>query len=59
MDERAAMNSDDVGSQAEADERILAFDIPDHVLERTGSAEHGAFTMFYCTNPSYNCNMPQ
>jgi hypothetical protein len=53
------MNSDDVVSQAEADERILAFDIPDHVLERTASAEHGAFTMFYCTNPWYDCHMPQ
>jgi chemotaxis methyl-accepting protein methylase len=53
------MNSDDVVSQAEADERILAFDIPDHVLERTASAEYRAFTMFYCTSPSYNCNVPQ
>ena len=52
------MNSDDVVSQAEPDEQSLAFDIPDDVLERTGSAEHQAFTLFYCTNPSYNCGSP-
>jgi|307.fasta_scaffold61424_1 hypothetical protein len=51
------MNSD-AFSQAEADEQILAFDIPDDVLERTGSAEHQAFTLFYCTNPSDNCGSP-
>ena len=52
------MNSDDVISQAEADEQVLTFDIPDDVLERTVSAEHTAFTLFYCTNPS-DCHMPQ
>ena len=52
------MNSDDVVSRAEADEKILTSDIPDHVLERTASAEYGAFTLFYCTNPSDNCGSP-
>ena len=42
---QSAMNSD-AFSQAEADEQILAFDIPDDVLERTGCAEHQAFTLF-------------
>ena len=44
------MNSDDVISQAEADEQVLTFDIPDDVLEQTVSAEHTAFTLVYCTN---------
>ena len=46
------MNSDDVVAQVEADEQILTFDIPDDVLERTG-------TMMYCTSPWYNCGLPQ
>jgi len=53
-----AMNSDVLFGEAEADEQILSFDIPDDVLERTGSAEHQAFTLFYCTNPSHNCGSP-
>jgi hypothetical protein len=44
------MNSDDVISQAEADEQVLTFDIPDDVLEQTTSAERTAFTFVYCTN---------
>jgi hypothetical protein len=44
------MNSDDVISQAEANEQVLTFDIPDDVLEQTASAEHTAFTLVYCTN---------
>jgi hypothetical protein len=36
-------------SQAEADERILTFDIPDEALERTASTEQQAFTWIYCT----------
>ena len=40
-----------MASQAEADEEILSFDIPDAVLERAGTAEQTAFTLFYCTNP--------
>jgi hypothetical protein len=31
-------------SQAEADEEILTFDIPDAVLERAGTAEQTAFS---------------
>jgi len=51
------MNSD-AFSQAEADEQILTFDISDDVLERTASAEHTAFTLFYCTNPWSICPAP-
>jgi len=51
-----AMKCDDVVCQAEADEQVLTFDIPDHVLEQT--ATENAFTLFYCTNPSYSCSMP-
>ena len=51
-----AMNIE-MASQAEADEEILTFDIPDAVLERTGSAEQTAFTLFYCTNQSSECGL--
>jgi hypothetical protein len=34
-------------SQAEADEEILTFDVPDAVLEQAGNAEQMAFTLFY------------
>jgi hypothetical protein len=54
---KTATNSD-VVSQAEADEQILTFDIPDDVLERTANAEQ-TFTMMYCTHPWYNCGLPQ
>jgi hypothetical protein len=50
------MDSNDLVSQAEADEQALTVDIPDHVLEQT--ATENAFTLFYCTNPSYSCSMP-
>ncbi len=43
--------------QAEADEEILTFDIPDAVLEQAGSAEQKAFTMFYCTHQSSECGL--
>jgi hypothetical protein len=49
-----AMNIE-MASQAEADEEILTFDIPDAVLERAGTAEQTAFTLFYCTNQSSEC----
>ena len=52
------MNSD-VVSQAETDEQILTFDIPDDVLERTANAEQMVFTVMYCTHPWYNCGLPQ
>jgi hypothetical protein len=44
-------------SQAKADEEILSFDVPDAVLERAGSAEQTAFTLFYCTNQSSECGL--
>jgi len=46
-------------SQAEPDEKIPTFDVPDEALERAASAEQNAFTMLYCTNPWYNCGLPQ
>jgi hypothetical protein len=48
-----------VTSQAERDEEILTFDIPDEALERAASAEQNAFTVMYCTHPWYNCGVPQ
>jgi len=47
-------------SQAQIDEEILTFDIPDDALERAGSAERQAFTWVYCTNGYYwyDCNWP-
>jgi hypothetical protein len=53
-----AMNKE-MTSGAEADEEIVTFDISDAVLERAESAEQKAFTLFYCTSPSYGCSMPQ
>jgi hypothetical protein len=44
---------------AEVDEEIPSRDIPDEVLERAGNAEQTAFTLFYCTNHWYSCNLPQ
>ena len=50
----------EVMSQAESDEKILTFDIPDEALERAASAEQNAFpTMLYCTIDWYNCGLPQ
>jgi hypothetical protein len=50
-----------VTSQAEGDEEILTFDIPDEALERAASAERQAITWVYCTNGYYwyDCNWPQ
>jgi hypothetical protein len=45
-------------SQAESDEGVLTFDIPDDALERAASAEQKAFTVVYCTNSMYNCGFP-
>jgi hypothetical protein len=45
-------------SQAEGDEEILTFDIPDEALERAASAEQ-AYTLAYCTHPWYHCPWPQ
>ena len=50
----------EVMSQAESDEKIPTFDIPDAALERAASAEQNAFpTMLYCTIDWYNCGLPQ
>jgi len=51
-----AMNIE-MASQAEADEETLTFDIPDAVLERAGTTEQAAFTLFYCTNQSSECGL--
>jgi hypothetical protein len=48
-----------MASQAEADQEILTFDIPDAVLELAGTVEQKTFTLFYCTSPSYGCSVPQ
>jgi hypothetical protein len=53
-----AMNKEMTG-QAEAVEEILTFDVPDDALERAASAEQKAFTLLYCTNPWYDCSVPQ
>jgi hypothetical protein len=46
-------------SQAEGDEEILTFDIPDDALERAASTEPTAFTWVHCTNAWYYCGWPQ
>ena len=46
-------------SQAESDEKILTFEVPDEALERAASAEQNAFTVLYCTNHWYSCGLPQ
>ena len=46
-------------SQAEPDEKIPTFDVPDEALERAASAEQNGLTMLYCTNDWYNCGLPQ
>jgi hypothetical protein len=51
-----AMNIE-MASHAEAEEEISTFDIPDAVLERAGTAEQTAFTLFYCTNQSSECGL--
>jgi hypothetical protein len=50
-----------MNSEAEADEEIFTFDIPDEALERAASAEWNAFTLAYCTSGYYwyDCNWPQ
>jgi hypothetical protein len=50
-----------MNNQAEGDEEILAFDIPDEALERAASTERQAFTWVYCTSyPNwYDCSWPQ
>jgi hypothetical protein len=48
----------EVISQAQSDEEILTFDIPDDALERAANAEQ-AYTLAYCTHPWYHCPWPQ
>ena len=45
--------------QAEADEEILNFNVPDDALERAASAAGQAVTWAYCTHPWYYCPWPQ
>jgi hypothetical protein len=47
-----------VTSQAEPDEEMLIFNIPDEALERAASAEQ-AYTLAYCTHPWHQCPWPQ
>jgi hypothetical protein len=51
----------EVVGQADGDEEILTFDIPDDALERAASAEQNAFTLAYCTSGWYwyDCGWPQ
>jgi len=51
------MNSDVLFGQAEADEQVLTFDIPDEVLERA-TAEQSAFTLAFCTSHWDSCGLP-
>jgi hypothetical protein len=58
MNQEAVVEREVIG-QAEADEPILTFYIPDQALERAASTEPKAFTLVYCTNPWYNSGLPQ
>jgi len=49
----------EVFGQAELDEQILTFDIPDEALERVATAEQQAVTWIYCTNSWHSCDWPQ
>jgi hypothetical protein len=53
-----AMNKE-MTSEAEGDEEILAFDIPDDALERAASVEQQASTLVHCTHPWQYCPWPQ
>jgi hypothetical protein len=55
----AAMMDTDVFGQAEADERILTFDIPDEALDRAAASYQKAVTWIYCTNGWHSCDWPQ
>jgi hypothetical protein len=46
--------------QAERDEEILTFDIPDEALERAASADQKVSTWAYCTSAWYwyDCSWP-
>ena len=61
MHHKGLSMDNEVISQAEGDERILSFNIPDEALERAASAEQAALTWVYCTNGYYwyDCSWPQ
>ena len=50
MSKRILVVEDQADSQAEADEEMITFNIPDEALERAASAEQ-AYTLAYCTHP--------
>jgi hypothetical protein len=56
---RASTVDNEATSQAEADQKILTFDVSGDALGRAASAQQNAFTMLYCTNDWYNCGLPQ
>ena len=41
------------------DEQMLAFNIPDEVLERAANTERQAGTWVYCTHQWHYCEWPQ
>ena len=49
----------EVITRAKPDEKVLSFDVSDELLERAANTEQSAFTLVYCTNPWYNCGLPQ
>jgi hypothetical protein len=60
MSKRILVVEDQADSQAEADEEMITFSIPDEALEQAASAERQAFTWMYCTKRLLlNCNWPQ
>ena len=53
------MDDHNVIGQADLDEEILTFDVPDDALERAANAEQQVSTWAYCTHPWYYCPWPQ
>jgi hypothetical protein len=49
----------EVKSQAETDEGVLTFDVPDDALERAAGVEQQASTWLYCTHLWHYCEWPQ
>jgi hypothetical protein len=47
------MDDHNVIGQAELDEEIPTFDVPDNALERAANAEQQVSTWAYCTHPWY------
>jgi hypothetical protein len=46
-------------SNLELEKQILAFNVPDEVLERAANAEGQGVTWAYCTNGWQSCEWPQ